>query len=706
MATRVWPGSPHPIGATWDGEGVNFAIFSQNATAIELCLFDDDEPGVETDRIAMRERTNKVWHCYLPDARPGQLYGYRAYGPFEPERGHRFNAAKLLLDPYAKALTDTVRWHEILCGYPVGDKREDLWLDTRDSAPYVPKSVVVETAFTWGDDKPPRTPWNRTVIYEAHVKSLTYRHPGVPEKIRGTYLGICSEAIIEHLHELGITTIELMPVHQAMTERHLVERGLTNYWGYASVGFFAPDVRFATGGRGRQVSEFKTMVKTLHSAGIEVILDVVYNHTGEGDHLGPTVFLRGIDNASYYRLQKDNRRLYQDFTGCGNSLNMQHPRTLQLILDSLRYWVQEMHVDGFRFDLAPALARELFEMDRLSRFFAIIQQDPILSQVKLIAEPWDLGEGGYQVGNFPNGWAEWNGRYRDTVRRFWRGDKGQVPELAYRLSGSSDLYEADGRHPYASINFVTCHDGFTLTDLVSYDKKHNEQNGESNRDGNDYNLSHNWGVEGPTPSIAIARLRERMKRNLLATVVFSQGVPMLLAGDELGHTQHGNNNAYVQDNELCYLDWSLGPNERELLAFARRILALRRDNPVLRRRSFFRGRSISGTGVKDVAWYRNDGEEMTDADWGHGDNQVLGMLIPGQSTDEVDERARLTRGNTQLILFNASVRSRIFHLPELQEPGLWYEVVNTARPGTRLVRRGAVNLVGHSLILLSHGGEL
>ncbi|MBA2565770.1 MAG: glycogen debranching protein GlgX, partial [Gemmatimonadetes bacterium] len=515
---RVWPGSPHPLGATWDGEGVNFALFSENATGVDLCLFNRAEDAAEAERIPLRERTNMVWHCYLREVRPGQLYGFRVHGPYAPQLGHRFNSAKLLLDPYARAITGGVRWDDALFGYTVGAGAEDVVPDARESAGFMPKCVVIDAAFTWGDDRPPHVPWNRTLVYECHVKGLTWRHPDVPERLRGTYLGLASEPILEHLRGLGVTAVELLPVHHSLTERELAARGLTNYWGYNTIGFFAPDARFATGAAGRQVHEFKSMVKTFHRAGIEVILDVVYNHTGEGSHLGPTLLLRGIDNLAYYRLVPGDLRRYLDFTGCGNSLNMLHPRTIQLIMDSLRYWVQEMHVDGFRFDLAPALARELFEVDRLGRFFAIIQQDPVLARVKLIAEPWDLGPGGYQVGNFPNGWVEWNGRYRDTVRRFWRGEGGLVSELAFRLSGSSDLYETRARSPYASINFVTCHDGFTLHDLVSYERKHNETNGEGNLDGTDDNLSRNWGVEGETQDVALVRLRERMKRNLLATL--------------------------------------------------------------------------------------------------------------------------------------------------------------------------------------------
>jgi glycogen operon protein len=699
---RIWPGSPYPLGATWDGEGVNFSLFSQHATKVELCLFHGLDDPAESERIPLAERTDKVWHCYLPDLRPGQLYGFRVHGPYEPERGHRFNPNKLLIDPYAKAIAGGVVWSDALFGYRVGDPREDLSFDERDSATGVPKGVVIDQTFTWGDDRPPRVPWHRTVIYECHVKGMTMRHPDVPEHLRGTYLGLATDPIIDHLRSLSVTAVELLPVHHHMPERPVVERGLTNYWGYNSIGFFAPDVRFATGALGQQVTEFRSMVKRFHRAGIEVILDVVYNHTAEGNHLGPTLSFRGIDNASYYRLDTARPRYYLDFTGCGNSLNMMHPRTMQLIMDSLRYWVSEMHVDGLRFDLASALARELYQVNRLGRFFDIIKQDPVISQVKLIAEPWDLGEGGYQVGNFPVGWAEWNGKYRDTVRRFWRGDAGQLPELAYRLSGSSDLYEDDERSPHASINFVTAHDGYTLHDLVSYERKQNEANGEGNRDGTEANWSRNWGAEGPTEAVHVMQMRERMMRNFLATLAFSQGVPMLSHGDELGRSQLGNNNAYCQDNELTWVNWDLDAGQRKLLAFAQGVLAIRAANPVLRRRTFFRGHAITPHGVKDLAWLRADGLEMTDADWRAPRLHVLGMLVHGRATDERDDRGRLAVGETVLILLNGGGRSRRFALPDLTEPGTWIEVLNTARPGSRTIRTGAVNLVAHSLILLRH----
>ena len=613
----------------------------------------------------MHERTDQIWHVYLPDVRPGQLYGFRIDGPYNPSEGHRFNRHKLLIDPYAKAVTGDVRWNDAVYGYTVGHPDEDRSFDERDSAPFMPKCVVNDEAFTWGDDRPPRVPWNRTVIYECHVRGLTMLHPAVPEELRGTYLGMASDPVIEHLLSLGVTAVELMPVHHFVRDRVLLEQGLTNFWGYNSLAFLAPDPGYATGGRGQQVSEFKSMVKSLHAAGIEVILDVVYNHTGEGNHLGPTLSLRGVDNAAYYRLSQDDQRYYVDFTGTGNSLGMLHPRTVQLIFDSLRYWVLHMHVDGFRFDLAPVLARELYEVNRLGTFFDIMQQDPVLSQVKLIAEPWDVGPGGYQIGNFPVGWAEWNGEYRDAIRRFWRGDAGQLPALASRLSGSSDLYSASGRRTYASVNFITAHDGYTLNDLVSYEQKHNEANGEDNRDGHNDNISRNWGAEGETDNPRIRRHRERMKRNFLATLIFSQGVRMLTGGDEMGRTQRGNNNAYAQDNEISWVDWDLDPEDRELLEFTRRAFAVFRDNPVLRRRSFFTGRPVGGT--KDVTWLRPDGVEFEHDDWNQPDAHVLGMLIPGEATDEAGDRGRPVVGRTILLLLNGGSRSRFFALPDMDD---------------------------------------
>lgn len=676
---RVWPGKPYPLGATWDGEGVNFALFSENATGVELCLFDDPRAKQESHRIRLEERTDQIWHVYIPGLWPGQHYGYRVQGPYEPAEGHRFNPNKLLIDPYAKSIAGLIEWSDAMFGYPIGHPDADLAFDERDNAGNVPKCVVIDSAFTWGGDRPLKTPWEKTIIYEAHVKGMTARHPEVPDHMRGTYSGLTTPAIIDHLVNLGVTAIELLPVHHFVRDKHLADRGLTNYWGYNTIGFFAPDIRYAVSPiRGRHVREFKTMVKTLHSAGIEVILDVVYNHTAEGNHLGPTLSFRGIDNASYYRLVADDKRYYMDYTGCGNTLNVTHPRTLQLIMDSLRYWVTEMHVDGFRFDLASALARELHEVDRLSAFFDILHQDPILSQVKLIAEPWDLGEGGYQVGNFPVGWAEWNGKYRDTIRRYVKGDGGQVAELGYRLTGSSDLYAASGRRPFASVNFITAHDGFTLHDLVSYNHKHNEANGEQNRDGTDDNLSWNCGVEGPTNGRTILELRERQKRNFLAILFLSQGIPMLCGGDEIGRTQRGNNNAYCQDNDISWFDWQLDQPRRDLLEFTRNLIALRKQHPVLRRRRFFQGRHIRGSEVKDLAWFRPDGKEMTDEDWDRGFVRSLALRLAGDAIEETDEKGRRLIDDTLLILLNAHHEPLDFTLPAHKRGVRWQSVLDTS----------------------------
>ncbi|MFL5516243.1 MAG: glycogen debranching protein GlgX [Gemmatimonadales bacterium] len=701
---RVWPGAAGPLGAMWDGEGTNFAIFSEHATAVELCLFDRPDAGGDTERIALLERTDQIWHAYLPDVRPGQLYGYRVHGPWAPEEGHRCNPAKLLLDPYARAISGTIRWSDALSGYSMAQPMDqrDLLADDADSAAGLPKCVVIEPAFSWGGDKPPRTPWNRTVIYECHVKGMTMLHPEVPESLRGTYLGLATDPMLDHFLSLGVTAVELLPIHHFVTERRLHELGLVNYWGYQSIGFFAPDVRYATGGLGQQVAEFKTMVKRFHRVGLEVILDVVYNHTAEGNHLGPTLCFRGIDNAAYYRLDPDHRRFYVDYTGTGNTLDIRHSRAMQLVMDSLRYWVEEMHVDGFRFDLAPVLAREDVGVSPFAEFFDVVRQDPVVSRVKLIAEPWDLGPDGYQVGRFPIGWGEWNGKYRDSVRRFWRGDPGQVGELASRLAGSSDLYEASRRTPQASVNFVTCHDGFTLADLVSYESKHNEGNGEENRDGSDDNQSRNWGVEGPTEAVHVVRMRERIKRNLIATLAFSQGVPMLSHGDEVCRTQQGNNNAYCQDNPLTWVDWRLAPLNKEFLEFTRAVFAIRARNPVLRRRTFFRHEPPAPGEVNDLAWLRPDGREMTPDDWNDPGNHVLGMLIRGEATDELDERGRRLLGEAILLLVNGGARSRPFTLPALGRPGAWAEIINTSHPQPRPVRQNRINLVAHSLMLLRH----
>jgi glycogen operon protein len=699
---RIWPGESYPLGAEWDGCGTNFALFSEHATGVDLCLFDRPEQSEPSEQIALSERVHDVWHCFLPDVRPGQLYGYRVHGPHAPEEGHRFNPAKLLVDPYAKAIGGSLQWNDAVFGFTLADPQGDLTCDPRDSDGFMPKSIVIDPSFPWGDDRPPRTPWNRTVIYECHVKGLTALHPEVPETLRGTYLGLASDPVIEHLTGLGVTAVELLPIHYSVAERHLVARGLTNYWGYNTLSFFAPDPRFATRSPGNPVNEFKTMVKALHRAGIEVILDVVYNHTAEGDHTGPTLSLRGIDNAAYYCLRPENPRFYVDYTGCGNTLNMRHPRTLQLIMDSLRYWVQEMHVDGFRFDLAPALARERGEVSWVGRFFAMVDQDPVLAGVKLIAEPWDLGPNGDQTGNFPYPWAEWNGRFRDTVRRFWRGDGGRVGELASRLAGSADLYHRNGRTPYASVNLATCHDGFSLQDLVSYERKRNDANAESNRDGVNENWSRNWGVEGPTESLRIIRIRDRTARNFLATLAFSQGVPMLSHGDELGHSRGGNNNAYCHDSELNWLSWDLDARQRELLDFVRYVFAIRRENPVLRRRSFLSGDPDSRVRGKDVSWRRPDGSELTAEDWHDPARRVIGMLLHGKAHDEVDERGRPLQGDSLLLLLNAGNRPVYFQLPAMPQPGRWEQTLNTARMGVRAVRRGAVNLVAHSLLLLTY----
>ncbi|MDM0043364.1 glycogen debranching protein GlgX [Variovorax dokdonensis] len=694
LLDTVWPGHPYPLGATWDGQGVNFALFSKHAEGVELCLF-DEKGRHERQRIALRERTNDVWHCYVPQARPGLAYGYRVHGRYKPEEGSRFNHNKLLLDPYAKDTVGELRWSDALYGYSVGSKRQDLSFDRRDSAAFMPKSRVLETAFTWGEDIRPNVPWQDMVIYELHVRGFTMRHPGVPEALRGTYAGLGTKAVIDYLQGLGVTTVELLPVHAFLNDRHLAEQGLQNYWGYNTLNYFSPEPRYSASGK---VKEFKTMVKSLHSAGIEVILDVVYNHTCEGNHLGPTLSMRGVDNASYYILNGGQPRYYDDFTGCGNTVNLEHPRALQMVMDSLRYWVQEMHVDGFRFDLASALAREAGKVENLGTFFAAIQQDPVLSGVKLIAEPWDLGHGGYQVGNFPAGWAEWNDRYRDGVRGWWKGDAGIVGELANRLAGSQDIYGWSGKKPNASINFVTAHDGFTLADLVSYNDKHNEANGEDNRDGNSNNLSWNCGTEGPTGDPTVLALRERQKRNFLATLLLSQGVPMLLAGDELGNSQQGNNNVYCQDNELSWIDWNLDEPAQALHDFVARLIALRRRHPSFRRRSFFRGTLETGDGAKDVVWLRPDGPEMIPADWEGEHVRCLGMLFSGTGLIDVGGRGEHQSDDDFLLLVNAYHEPVSFTLP--QRKAGWTRVVDTAQDGPETpVTEPSHVLEGRSLAL-------
>jgi glycogen operon protein len=708
MASRspLWPGRPYPLGTTWDGAGVNFALFSEHATGVELCLFDGPNTGQAREQIPLRERTDLVWHGYVPDLGPGQLYGYRVHGPHAPDQGLRFNPAKLLIDPYARALAGELQWRDEVFGYRVGDPSGDLSRDDRDSAAFVPRSVVVDPTFDWEGDQPPRTPWHRSVVYEIHVKGFTARHPGVPEKLRGTYAGLTAPAALDHLTRLGITAVELLPVHGHVDEHALVQRGLRDYWGYNSIAFFAPHAAYAADPRpGGQVREFQAMVKALHRVGLEVILDVVYNHTAEGNHLGPTVTFRGIDNPAYYRLVPDQPRYYQDSTGCGNTLDLRQPRALQLLMDSLRYWVLDMHVDGFRFDLAPSLAREGGAMERAACFFDVIRQDPVISQIKLIAEPWDVGPGGYQLGNFPVGWAEWNGRYRDAIRRYWRGDPGQVADLAYRLTGSSDLYQDDGRRPYASVNLVTAHDGFTLADLVSYNGKHNEANREGNRDGSDDNLSWNTGTEGPTEDPAILTLRERRIRTFLATLFISQGVPMLCGGDEMGRTQQGNNNAYCQDNEISWVDWSLDDRAQRLLSFTRGLIQLRKAHAELQRRKFFQGRPLCSADMKDLTWHRPDGGEMAEAEWRQATLRAFGFRLCGDAMDDVNERGEPITDDTLLVLLNAEPESVDFVLPAAH-PGVGWEVVvdtgdaGMPEPPPRLADGSHVAVVGRSLKVL------
>jgi isoamylase len=658
---RVWPGAAYPLGAVWDGSGTNFAIFSEVASFVELCLFDGQD---QETRIGLSEVDGLVWHCYLPDVGPGQRYAFRVHGPYDPRRGERCNPAKLLLDPYGKAVDGQVRQHPALYSYLPGSAGRGA-LNTADSAPYVPRNVVINPYFDWAGDQRLRTPYHETLIYEAHVRGLTLRHPGVPADLRGTYAGLASAPIIEHMQRLGVTAIELMPVHQSVAEPILTERGLTNYWGYNTIGFFAPNQRYGSAAAAHgHVAEFKAMVKVLHQAGIEVILDVVYNHTAEGAELGPTLSFRGIDNAAYYRLADDDLAAYLDYTGCGNSLNVRHPHTLQLIMDSLRYWIDEMHVDGFRFDLASALARELHDVDRLSAFFDLVQQDPLVSQVKLIAEPWDVGEGGYQVGRFPPLWTEWNGKYRDTVRDYWRGEPGRLPELASRLTGSSDLYETSARRPVASVNFVTCHDGFTLTDLVSFNVKHNEANGEGNRDGSDDNRSWNCGTEGPTDDPEINGLRQRQIRNFLATLFLSQGIPMLLAGDELGRTQLGNNNSYCQDTEISWVDWDAAAKHADLIDFVAALSALRKAHPVFRRRRFFSGQAgDAADGQRDIVWLTPSGAEMTGADWNSGYAKALAVCLNGDAITEPGPRGERITDADFVLLINAHSGPVTFSVP-------------------------------------------
>jgi isoamylase len=701
--TQVWPGRPFPLGSVPNDEGTNFSVFSEHAERVELCLFDADD---RETRVELTERTAFNWHGFVPGIGPGQRYGYRVHGPYAPESGHRFNAAKLLIDPYAKAIEGAVAWERgnTLPYVPDGGEA-DLRRDDSDDAAAIPKSVVIDGSFDWEGDQRPETAWHHTVIYEMHVKGFTQRHPGVREDLRGTFAGLASDEAIAYLTSLGVTAVELLPVHHFVDEKFIADRGMTNYWGYSPIGYLAPHALYAaTGSGGEQVREFKGMVKALHRAGIEVILDVVYNHTAEGNHLGPMLSFKGVDNASYYRLEPGNPRLYMDFTGTGNSLNPVHPSVLRLIMDSLRYFVVDCHVDGFRFDLAAALAREFYEVDRLSAFFDTIHQDPVLSQVKLIAEPWDVGPGGYQVGNFPVLWTEWNGIYRDTVRDFWRG-RASAANFASRLTGSSDLYADDGRRPFASINFVTAHDGFTLADLVSYNDKHNELNGEGNRDGSDDNRSWNCGVEGPTHDPGVTALRRRQQRNFLTTLFLSQGVPMLLGGDERGRTQHGNNNAWCQDNELSWFDWELDDEARQLLEFTRRLIRFREAHPVFRRTWFFDGRAASGSGIPDVWWFRPDGRRMTQRDWRRDDGHALGVFLNGAEVRRLSQRGHRLVDNSFVLLFNAHHEPLAFTLPPRRFGTRWALELSTAEPDAAegaFTARGVVPVEARSIVVLRH----
>jgi len=695
----VWPGKPFPLGPIWDGQGTNFALFSENAERVELCLFDAED---RETRIDMAEHTAFNWHCYIPGLGPGQRYGYRVYGAYDPATGHRFNPTKLLIDPYAKAIEGAIKWDRanVLPYVPSSDADADLEPDHEDDAAAIPKCVVIDPAFDWQDDRPPAHPWSETVIYEAHVKGLTKLHPAVRDDLRGTYAGLASEPALEYFQQLGVTAVEVLPIHHIADESFLHDRGLTNYWGYSSIGYLAPHALYAaTGTHGEQVREFKGMVKALHAAGIEVILDVVYNHTAEGNHLGPLFSFKGVDNASYYRLMPDEPRFYMDFTGTGNSLNPVHPSVLRLIMDSLRYFVIDCHVDGFRFDLASALAREFYEVDRLSAFFDTIHQDPVLSQVKLIAEPWDVGPGGYQVGNFPVLWAEWNGIYRDTMRDFWRG-QANVADFASRFTGSSDLYQGDGRTPSASINFITAHDGFTLRDLVSYNEKHNEANGEKNEDGTDDNRSWNCGVEGPTDDPVVNTLRARQQRNFLTTLLLSQGVPMILGGDELGRSQGGTNNAWCQDNEISWFDWESGDDE--LLAFTQQLIRLRRRHPVFRRSAFLAGREVRGSGLPDVWWFRPDGRRMTQKDWQQEDARTLGVFLNGQEIPSRTPTGEEIADDSFLLLFNAHFEQVMFTLPTRRFGARWVVELSTGDgvPEGPIAGRAEVAVQGRALVLL------
>ncbi|NEQ35623.1 MAG: glycogen debranching protein GlgX [Okeania sp. SIO3I5] len=685
MYVPLWPGKPYPLGASWDGKGTNFAIFSENATSVELCLF--DKQNQET-RLTLTEVSNFVWHGYVPGIGPGQRYGFRVHGPYEPSQGHRFNPNKLLIDPYAKAIDGDILYGQEIFAYSWDNPEKDLGCTLDDDAHLMPKSLVIDESFDWGDDQLLNIPNHNTIIYEIHLRGFTKLHPEIPENLRGTYAGLAHPRAIAYLQSLGITAVELMPVHHFLRyPGHLVDKELSNYWGYDSINYFAPYSGYSSSGKaGEQVREFKEMVKALHKAGIEVILDVVYNHTGEGNHLGPTLSFKGIDNAAYYRLVEDYPRYYMDFTGCGNSLNVRHPQVLKLIMDSLRYWVTEMHVDGFRFDLASALARELYEVDSLAAFFDIVHQDPVISNVKLIAEPWDVGEGGYQVGNFPLLWSEWNGKYRDAVRDFWRGEEETLAEFAYRFTGSSDLYAANGRLPHASINFVTAHDGFTLNDLVSYNEKHNEANGEDNNDGEEHNRSWNSGEEGETEDSDILSLRNRQRRNFLVTLMLSQGVPMLLGGDEFGRTQNGNNNAYCQDNEISWLDWNLQVKNSDLLDFTRQLIYFRFQHPVFHRRKWFQGRAIHGSDVNDIGWYNPDGGEMTEEQWNIDFAKAVGVFLNGEEIPASGERGERIIDDCFMIFFNAHYELIEFTIPPKFQDRNWVVVVDTSK--SRFVENG------------------
>ena len=702
MIMNNYPGNPYPLGATLDNKGVNFALFAPGATAIQLCLFDDD--GHET-KIDVKECTHYIWHIYLPKLKAGQLYGYRVDGPYDPLNGLRYNPCKVLIDPYAKSIAGPVKWHESLFGYDINDPDKDLSFSDVDNAEYIPKSVIIDERYDWEGDKLPDIPYHKTIIYETHVKGFTNLNPEIPEEIRGTYAAMAHPATIKYLKELGITAVELMPVHHFIIDEHLVKHNLSNYWGYNTIGFFAPDVRYSSSGtHGQQVTEFKNMVKELHKAGLEVIIDVVYNHTAEGNELGPTLSFKGIDNTAYYRLMEENKRYYKDYTGTGNTLNANLPNVLRLIMDSLRYWITEMHVDGFRFDLASTLARELHEVNKLRSFFEIIYQDPIISQAKLIAEPWDIGEGGYQVGNFPAEWAEWNGKYRDCMRDYWRGADSMLGEFAERLSGSPDLYRDDSRNPTASINFITAHDGFTLHDLVSYDEKHNEANGENNNDGESHNRSWNCGAEGPTDDPEIIKLRHQQKRNLLATLFLSQGVPMLVAGDEFGRTQGGNNNAYCQDNEVSWLDWENA--DQSLLEFTQKLIELRKNHPVFCRRNWFQGVAIRSK-VNDIAWFLPEGIEMSEENWSHDFAKSLGVFLNGRELHYVDEQGNKILDDSFYVIFNAYHGPLDYVLPPEKFAKNWLKVLDTSEDcisenGVCFKAEETINVAGRSVVVLKN----